>query len=101
LQRKKKNPNKNTQENGPKFCNDAEPLFGFKDSHSAAGQPSSHVVHHPPMRGVELWFQARLFLDQILFAFALFFSALVLYGWCSTFQEVSGPQGLRLLGWLN
>lgn len=53
---------------------------------------SSSVILPPPARGVEWWFGARLFLDQIQFAFALFLSALALYGWCSTFQEVSGPQ---------
>lgn len=54
--------------------------------------PSSHIIRPPLVRGVEWWFQARLFLEQIQFAFALFLPALALYGWCSTFQEVSGPQ---------
>lgn len=71
------------------FCNDAEPLFGFYERNPTV---QLTTLLPPLVRGVEWWFQARLFLEQIQFAFALFLSALAVYGWCSTFQEVSGPQ---------
>lgn len=67
-------------------------LAFMKEIPQCSWPPFSRVILPPLVRGVEWWFQARLFLEQIQFAFALFLSALAVYGWCSTFQEVSGPQ---------